>query len=124
MPEDSVWRTWKPYAAMAAAVVGAIWWYPNQSQFAQLKDGEYRCEAVFVNAAGKFELLTNEGEPLGGITAVIQDGELVDLSGGQRMPAEQLVSLTLRKRGDSHFHVTDDPAPHSYNAIACSHVDA
>lgn len=120
MPEDSIWRTWKPYAAVVAALAAGIWWYTSQSSFAKLKDGDYNCRAVFVNESGKYQVLVDEsGKPYPSISGVIRDGRLAGLSGDSPMPADQLSSLTVRKSGTSHFHATDDPAMHSYNAVAC-----
>lgn len=123
MSEDSIWRTWKPYAAVAAVIVGVTWWYTSQSSFANLKDGDYDCRAVFVNASGKYQIIADEaGNPYPAISATVRGGALVDMSGDIPMPSDQLASLTMTKRGTSHFHVTDDPALHSYNAVACDHA--
>ena len=120
MPEDSIWRTWKPYAAAIAAIAVAIWWYTNQSSFAKLQDGNYSCKAVFVNASGKYQILVDEsGTAYPPISAKVSNGRLAGMSGNSPMSADQLSSLTVRKSGTSHFHVTDDPAGHSYNAVAC-----
>lgn len=124
MDEDSIWRTWKPYAVIVAVVAGAIWWYSSQSSFAKLKDGDYNCRAVFVNASGKYQVIVDDaGNPYPGISATIRDGALVDMAGDMPIPSDQLASLTLRKSGTSHFHVTNDPAIHSYNAVACDYAD-
>jgi len=121
--EDSIWRTWKPYAAIAAVVAGAIWWYTSQSSIAKLKDGAYDCQAVFVNESGKYQVLVDEaGDPYPSISATVRSGRLASMSGNTPMPADQLSSLTVRKSGTSHFHVTDDPAMHSYNAVACDYA--
>jgi len=120
MSEDSIWRTWKPYAVAIAAVAAAIWWYTSQSSFAKLKDGDYNCQAVFVNESGKYEVLVDDsGNPYSEISAEIRNGRLTGMSGDSPMSADQLSSLTVRKSGTSHFHVTDDPAMNSYNAVAC-----
>lgn len=124
MSEDSIWRTWKPYAVIAVVIAGAFWWYTSQSSFANLKDGAYDCRPVFVNESGKYQVLVDEdGNPYPEISATVQGGELVDMSGGTPLPSDQLASLTIRKSGTSHFHVTDDPAMHSYNAVACDYAD-
>lgn len=124
--QDSIWRTWKPYVAIAVAIPvvigGAFWWYLNESSFARLKDGPYDCRAVFVNASGKYELLVDEaGDPYASISATVRGGALASMSGDTPMPSDQLASLTLRKSGTSHFHVTDDPVAHSYNAVVCDY---
>lgn len=120
MAQDSLWRTWKPYAVVIAVVAGAIWWYATQASFAQLKDGDYDCKAVFVNSSGKYEVMVDDaGDPLPPISAEVRDGRLAGMSGDIPMPADQVSSLTIRKRGISHFHATDDPAMHSYMAVAC-----
>jgi hypothetical protein len=119
MADQSVWRTWKPYAVLVAIAVAAIWWWNTQSPMAQLKDGSYDCIGVYVNESGKYEILTgSDGASYQG-TATVQGGELVQLSGSSSLTASQLASLTMRKTGDSHFHVTDDPAVKMYNAVAC-----
>jgi hypothetical protein len=119
--EDSIWRTWKPYAGIAAALAGAMWWYASLSSFATLKDGDYTCQAVFVAEDGKYQLaVDSSGDSYPG-SATVRGGALVDLAGVTAMSADQLASLTLRSKGTSHFHVTDDPAPHSYYAVACDH---
>ena len=123
MSEDSIWRTWKPYAVIMALVAGALWWYSSQASFAKLKDGAYDCQAVFVNASGKYEVLVDaDGDPYSAISATVRGGALVDMSGDTPLPSDQLASLTIRKHGTSHFHVTDDPAMHSYNAVACDYA--
>lgn len=120
MSADSFWRTWKPYAVIVACLIGGYWWYSTQSSFAPLKDGAYDCQAVFVNEPGKYEVLVDEqGSRYSGISATVSGGAVVEMSGDPALPADDLASLTVRKRGTSHFHVTDDPATHSYNAVAC-----
>lgn len=124
MSEDSIWRTWKPYAVIILIVAGAIWWYTNKSSFAKLKDGDYACKAVFVNDSGKYQILVDKsGAPLPAISATVRDGRLSSLTGVTRMPTDQLSSLIVRKSGNSHFYATDDPAGHSFQAIACDHVE-
>ena len=118
-----MWRTWKPFVALAVLAAGAIWWYTNMSSFAKLKDGRYACTAVHVNASGKYEALVDEsGTPYSGITARVRDGRLARMSGDRALPATQLSALTVRKRGTSHFHATDDPAMHSYDGVACNYA--
>ena len=119
---DSVWRTWKPYALVAVIAAACVWWYTNQSSIATLRDGEYRCQAVFVNEAGKYEVLQDStGQGYVGV-ATVQGGEVVGLSGASSLTRSELAHLTLRTKGNKHFHVTDDPAVHSYYAIACDYV--
>ena len=121
--EDSIWRTWKPYVVIAAALALAFWWHTSQSSFATLKDGNYNCQAVFVTENGKYQLLADEaGNPYPTVSATVRSGALVDLAGDTPMPSDQLASLTLRTSGTSHFHVTDDPALHSYYAVACDYA--
>ena len=123
MNESSVWRTWKPYAAIAVLGIGGIWWWNSQSSFAALKDGAYSCVAVFVNADGKYEMLTDDTGNRMYADATVQDGEVVELAADQALSSPDLASLALRSTGDSHFHVTNDPAVHSYNAIACDYAE-
>ena len=120
--ETSVWRTWKPYAAIAVVAVGGIWWWNSQSSFAALKDGAYDCGAVFVNEDGKYEVLTDEAGNRMYADATVEDGDVVAVSADHALSTAELSSLTVRAKGDSHFHVTDDPAMHSYNAIACDYA--
>jgi len=122
MSESSVWRTWKPYAVIAALAVGGIWWWNSQSSLAALKDGPYTCTAVFVNADGKYSALTDDAGNRMYADAVVDGGEVVSLSAGQTITSVDLASLIVRSKGDSHFHVTDDPAMHSYDAIACDYA--
>lgn len=119
MANDSVWRTWKPYAVIAIGVIVAIWWWNSQSSFAQLKDGAYDCVAVYVNESGKYEPLTDSSGNRFYGSARVQAGNVVQLSGDTSVSSSQISSLTVRTKGNSHFHVTDDPVMHSYNAIAC-----
>lgn len=120
---DSIWRTWKPYAGIAAALAGALWWYTSQSSFATLEDGEYACQAVFVAQDGKYQLAVDEaGSPYPGASAAVRDGEVVRLAGETEIPSEQVAALAVLSKGTSHFLLTDDPAPHSYSALACDHV--
>ena len=122
MNETSLWRTWKPYAAIAAIAIGGIWWWNSQSSFAALKDGPYNCTAVFVGEDGKYTVVTDDAGNRMYADATVDDGEVVALSGDNAVSTEQLESLTVRAKGDSHFHITDDPAMHSYNAIACDYA--
>lgn len=119
--EESVWRTWKPYAAFVVAIAAAVWWYNSQSSFAKLNDGKYNCTAVFVNADGKYEVLTDEsGQQYAEISATVHNGRLASLT---RLTQDQVDALTVRKSGTSHFHATDDPVLHSYNAAACDYSE-
>lgn len=123
MSENSIWRTWKPYVLIVVLVAGAFWWYSSQASFARLKDGAYDCQAVFVNASGKYEVLVDaDGNPYPAISATVRGGALVDMSEDSALTSGQLASLTVRKHGTSHFHVTDDPALRSYNAAACDYA--
>lgn len=122
MNETSLWRTWKPYAAIAAIAIGGIWWWNSQSTLATLKDGPYNCAAVFVNEDGKYEMLTDDAGNRMYADATVDGGEVVALSADHALSTAELASLTVRTKGDSHFHMTDDPAMHSYNAIACDYA--
>ncbi|MBK0421123.1 hypothetical protein JD292_03385 [Leucobacter sp. CSA2] len=116
---ESVWRTWKPYAVIVAVGIGGIWWINSQSSFAGLKDGSYSCTAVFVNADGKYEVLTDQAGNRMYADATISHGSLVSLKADKAMPSAHLASLTIKPKGNSHFTATDDPALHSYSAMAC-----
>jgi hypothetical protein len=123
LDDDSIWRTWKPYAGIAAALAGAMWWYTNQSSFATLKNGDYACQAVFVAQDGKYQLGVDEaGNRYPGASATVRGGEVVRLAAETEMPAEQVAAMAVLNKGTSHFLITDDPAPHSYWAFACDHV--
>jgi hypothetical protein len=118
--ERPIWRKVAPYAVAATVVAGAMWWFQAESSFATLKDGGYSCQAVFVNENGQYEVLVDDaGNPFLG-RAEVRGGAPVSLSG---VDPDQLASLSLEQRGTSHFHVTDDWAPHSYNAMACQHEE-
>ncbi|WP_454129765.1 hypothetical protein [Microbacterium aurum] len=117
--DESVWRTWKPYAVIAALAIGGIWWWNSQSSFAALKDGPYNCTAVFVNADGKYEVLVDASGNRMYADATVDNGNLIALSADSAMSSADLAQLTIKPKGDSHFTATDDPAMHSYNAIAC-----
>jgi hypothetical protein len=72
---------------------------------------------------GSTRVIVDEaGNPYPAISATVRNGALVDMAGETPLPSDQLASLTLRKSGTSHFHVTDDPAMHSYNAVACDYT--
>lgn len=116
---ESLWRTWKPYAVIAAVCIGGIWWWNSQSSFAGLKDGSYSCTAVFVNAERKYEVLTDQAGNRMLADARVSNGNLVKLSAGTAMSSADLAKLTIKPKGNSHFTATDDPAMHSHNAIAC-----
>ncbi len=116
---ESIWRTWKPYAVIAVVGIGALWWWNSQSSFAALKDGTYDCTAVFVNADGKYEVLVDQAGNRMYADATVNDGNVVALSADNAASAADLATLTIKPKGDSHFTLTDDPALHSYNAIAC-----
>lgn len=121
MKVDSIWRTWKPYVAIPVVVGAALWWYSTQASFAVLKDGSYECQPVYVNEAGKYESLVDSAGNAYTGSATVEDGELVGLVGEESMSPDQLATLTMRKRGRSHFHVTDEQVLHSYNAAACDY---
>lgn len=120
---ESLWRTWKPYAVIAAVCIGGIWWWNSQSSFAGLKNGAYSCTAVFVNAEGKYEVLTDQAGIRMSADATVRNGNLVKLSADTAMSSADLTKLTIKPKGNSHFTATDDPAMHSYNAIACDFSD-
>jgi len=120
--EVSIWQTWKPYAVIVVGGVVAIWWWNSQSSFAALKDGAYNCLGVFVNESGKYEVLVDSSGNRYYGTATVQGGEVVRLAGDNSFSSSELASLTIRTKGDSHFQATDDPAMHSYNAIACDYA--
>lgn len=94
------------------------------SAVTQLKDGTYECLAVFVNQSNKYEIYADdEGRRLTGY-ARIQDGEVTSYSAPNALGWRSGVALTVRKSGSSHFHATQDPAMHSYDALACDWSEA
>lgn len=118
MSNESVWRTWKPYAVLAALALVGIWWWNNKSPAAELKAGTYDCVAVFVDASNKYVILTDGGRELTGF-ARVQGGEVTSYSAPNALGWQSGAHITVRKSGTSHFHATQDPAVHSYNALAC-----
>jgi len=121
MAEESVWKTWKPYAVIVVLAIAGIWWWNSQSSFAALKDGSYACQGVYVNESNKYEVLTDDAGNRYSGSATVSRGEVVSLAGDTPFSAGQLASLTIRTKGDSHFHATDDPAMGMYYAVACDY---
>lgn len=119
MSSDSIWRTWKPYAVMAVLAIAGIWWWTAQSPAAQLKDGVYDCVAVFVNQSNKYEVYVDDsGRQFTG-HARVQGGEVTSYSAPNALGWRSGADITVRKSGISRFHATQDPAMHSYDALAC-----
>lgn len=119
MNSDSIWRTWKPYAVLAVLAIAGFWWWNSQSPAARLKDGVYDCVAVFVNQSNKYEVyVDSDGREFTGY-ARVQNGEITSYSAPNALSWLSGVELTVRKSGSSHFHATQDPAMHSYDALAC-----
>lgn len=78
---------------------------------------------MFVAQNGKYQLAVDEaGNRLPGASATVRNAEVVILAGNTEVPSEQLAALAVRSKGTSHFLITDDPAPHSYYALACDHT--
>ncbi|TNC16591.1 hypothetical protein FHE66_14525 [Georgenia sp. 311] len=99
--------------------IAGIWWWSAQSPAAQLKAGTYDCVAVFVNAANKYELYVDDlGREFTG-HARVQSGEVTSYSTPDTLGWNSGTAITVRKSGTSHFHATQDPAAHSYDALAC-----
>lgn len=121
MAENSMWSTWKPYAVIVVLAIAGFWWWNSQSSFAALKDGSYACQGVYVNDENKYEVLVDDAGNRLLATARVSGGDLVSLEGDTPMSAAQVASLTVRTKGDSHFHATDDPAMRMYYAIACDY---
>lgn len=121
MAEDSIWRKGWTYIIIMGLAVAGVWWVTTQSSALPLKDGRYSCQAVFVNADKKYEVLVDSaGNRMHG-EATIRGGKLISLSADTAMSASDVARLTVRSKGDSHFHATDDPAAHSYYAVACDY---
>lgn len=123
MGERSIWGTWKPYAVIGVLFVAGFWWWNSQAPFAPLKDGAYDCLGVYVNDSGKYEILIDDAGSQLRATARVEGGELRALTGDTSLSSGQLTSLTMRTKGTTHFHVTDDPAIKMYNAVACDYSD-
>lgn len=124
MNEDSIWRKGWTYVILTAVAIAGIWWVATQTSALPLKDGDYSCQAVFVNEETKYEIVVDaEGGGYPGY-ATVQAGELSALGGDSDMNDSDLARLTVRTKGSSHFHVTDDPAMHSYYAMACDYSGA
>lgn len=121
MAEESVWSTWKPYAVIAVLGIGGFWWWNSQSSFVALKDGTYACQGVYVNESNQYEVLVDDAGNRYLGTARVSGGEVVSLEGSTPLSSGQVASLTIRTKGDSHFHATDDPAMRMYYAVACDY---
>jgi len=122
MAEDSIWRKWWTYAIIVVLIGGGIWWVTAQTSVLPLKDGRYNCQAVFVNADNKYEILVDSAGNRYPGEATVRGGKLVGLTGTSAMSSSDVARLTVRSKGDSHFHATDDPAMHSYYAVACDYA--
>jgi len=121
--EDSIWRTWKPYAAIAAVLAGGIWWHLNLSSFATPRDGLYKCQPVFVASDGKYQIpVDSEGNYLPMSSATVRDGALVSFDGVSDIAPDRLSSVSLRSKGISHFHFPDSVSPRGYYAVACDYA--
>lgn len=121
MAEDSIWRKGWTYVIIIGLAVAGIWWFTTQTSALPLKDGSYNCHAVFVNADNKYQILVDSAGSQYRGQATVRGGKLVSLTGGTAMSASEVARLTVRSKGDSHFHATDDPAMHSYYAVACDY---
>ena len=119
MSTDSIWRTWKPYAVIAVLAIAGFWWSNSQSPAVQLKDGVYDCVAVYVNQSNTYEVYVDDsGHQFAGY-ARVQDSEVTSYSAPNALGWRSGADITVRKSGSSHFHATQDPAMHSYDALAC-----
>lgn len=78
---------------------------------------------MFVNAEGRYEVLTDQAGNRMSADATVRNGNLVKLSADTAMSSADLTNLTIKPKGDSHFTATDDLAMHSYNAVACDFSD-
>ncbi|MFC0681197.1 hypothetical protein ACFFGH_25490 [Lysobacter korlensis] len=125
MASGTLWRTWKPYAAIAVAAAAGFWWWNDQSAFATLKDGSYACTLVDIGADGKYTLVTDStgARPEG--AAEVQDGEVVRISASGGPLA--LDGVTIQPRGTTHFRVIEGHAGALADpmgtAIACTLAD-
>lgn len=84
-----------------------------------LRTGAYDCVAVFVNETGKYELYVDDaGREFTGF-ARVQDGEVTSYSAPNALGWRSGADIAVRSAGRKHFHATQDPAVHSYDALAC-----
>lgn len=124
MSANSGSGSWRTFAVIAALIVGAVWWWNNQSSVAELKAGTYDCVAVYVNAAGKYEVYVDAaGREFGGYARVVS-GSVTSYSAPNALGWRSGAPLTLKKSGTTHFNATQDPATHSYDALACDWSEA
>ena len=125
MTSESAWRTWKPYAVIAIAGVGALWWWNSQSPVAALADGSYACTLVDIGSDGKYTLVTNSSGTLSEGAAEVQNGDVLQISaaGGSLT----LDGMTIQPRGTTHFRVFEGEVGALANpvgiAIACTLAD-
>ena len=112
------WKTWKPYAIIVAVAVVGSWWWNAMSPYATLKAGEYDCVAVYVNREGKFQLLVDGNQSFTGY-ARVESGVVTSYSTPNVLGWSSGRSTTVRSKGTKNFHATQDPASHSYEALAC-----
>lgn len=85
----------------------------------QLREGVYDCVAVFVNQSKKYELYVDDaGREYTGF-ARVQDGKVTSYSAPNALGWRDDVEIVVRKSASTRFHATQDPAVHSYDALAC-----
>jgi len=119
MSTDALWRTWRRWVVIAVIVAASTSCSSTQSATAQLKAGVYDCVAVFVNQSGKYEMYVDDaGSQFTGF-ARVQGGEVTSYSAPNALGWRSDVEIVVRKSGSSRFHATQDPAAHSYDALAC-----
>lgn len=115
----SLMRALSPPFVISVVVVAATSCSSAQLPAAQLKAGVYDCVAVFVNQSGKFEAYVDDAWSQFTGFARVQDGQVTSYSAPNALGWQSDVEIVVRKSGSSRFHATQDPAAHSYDALAC-----
>lgn len=114
-------RKWMWIVGGILAVVGGIWWYNTESSFAPLTDGVYSCQAVYVNAEGKYQVLADDNNQRFSGNARIEGGEVVSVSAPAVLGWPNQPDWTVTNSGRNDFRITE-PDSYSQNryALACA----
>lgn len=104
---------------IVVVVIAGAWWYNTQSSLVGMSDGIYDCNAVYVNADDKYQIIERGGQTFEG-SLTVSNGKVTRLSEPAILGWVDKNDLVYKTKGRKRVRVTDSKTYESnHYALAC-----